>query len=92
MARLPESGSAATELEEVESAEGVRDAGRRHYRRLSAIPPRSILLPPSSSASRAEARGPAASRAAMVGAEAVWLAGARVGSEMLETANALQHW
>jgi hypothetical protein len=69
--------------EEVESAEGARDEGRRHSRRPSAVPPHIVSLPPSSSASRAEARGPAASRAAMVEEEAVRLAGARAGSEVL---------
>jgi hypothetical protein len=67
--------------------EGGRDTVRGHHRRLSAIPPCSVFLPPSLSASRAEA-----SRAAMVGAEAVRPAGARDGSEVLGTAKALQHW
>jgi hypothetical protein len=64
---LPASGSGATMWEEVESAEGARDEGRRHYRLPSAVPPHSVFLPPFSSASRAEARGPAASRAAKAG-------------------------
>jgi hypothetical protein len=59
----------------VESAEGGRDAGHRHSQRPSAVSPRSVFLPPSSSASRAEARGPAASRAAMAEEEAVWRRG-----------------
>jgi hypothetical protein len=92
LARLPESGTAATEMREVESAEGGRGFVRRHYRRLSAIPPRSIFLPPSSSASRAEVRGPAESREEMVGVEAVRPSGARTGSEVLGTAKALQRW
>jgi hypothetical protein len=48
------------------------------------------FLPLFSSASQAEARGPAKSRAAM--AEVVRPAGARAGSEVLGTANVLQHW
>jgi hypothetical protein len=92
LARLPELGSEATKLEEVESAEGGRDAGRHHYRRPSAVPTRSVFLLPSSPASRAEARGPAASQVAMAGAEAVRPAGAWARSEVLGTAKALQHW
>ncbi len=76
--------------EEVESAEGARDEGRRHSRHLSAVPPHSVSLPPSSSASRAEARGPAASRAAMAGEEEVRPAGARAGSEVLGAATSPQ--
>ncbi len=72
--------------EEVEGAEGARDEGRRHSRLPSAVPPHSVSLPPFSSASRAEARGPAASRAEMAGEEAVWPAGARAGSEVLGAA------
>jgi hypothetical protein len=72
--------------EEVESAEGARDEGRRHSQRPSAIPPHSVSLPPSSSASRAEARGLAASRAVMTEEEAVRPAGARAGSEVLGAA------
>jgi hypothetical protein len=72
--------------EEVESAEGARDEGRRHSQRPSAIPPHSVSLPPSLSASQAEARGPAASRAVMTEEEAVRPPGARAGSEVLETA------
>jgi hypothetical protein len=83
---LPASGSEATMWEEVESVEGARDEGRRHSRRPSAVPPHSISLPPSSSASRAETRGPAASRAAMAGEEAVQPAGAWAGSEVLGVA------
>ncbi len=64
---LPVSGSEATMWEEVEKAEGERDEGRRHYRLPSTVPPHSVILPPFSSASRAEARGPAAFRAAMAG-------------------------
>jgi hypothetical protein len=44
--------------EEVESAEGARDEGCCHSQRPSTIPPHSVSLPPSSSASQAEARGP----------------------------------
>jgi hypothetical protein len=63
---LSASGLEATMREEVENAEGARDEGRRHSRRPSTAPPHIFSLPPSSSASRAEARGPAASRAEMV--------------------------
>ncbi len=69
---------------------GGTDVGRRHHLRPSAAPPRSVFLPLFSSASQAEARGAAKSRAAMV--EVVWPAGARAGSEVLGTVSALQHW
>jgi hypothetical protein len=74
--------------EEVESAEGARDEGRCHSQRPSTIPPHSVSLPPSSSASQAEAeaRGPAASRAVMTEEEAVRPAGARAGYEVLGAA------
>jgi hypothetical protein len=91
-ARLPESDVAATGIREEERAEGGRDDVPRHYRRLSTIPPRIDFLPPSSSASRAGARAPAASQEEMVVAEAVRLAGARAGSEALGTVRALRHW
>jgi hypothetical protein len=84
--RLPASGSEATMWEEVESAEGARDEGRRHSQCPSAIPPHSVSLPPSSSALWAEARRPAASRAVMAEEEAVRPAGARAGSEVLGAA------
>jgi hypothetical protein len=74
----------------VECAEEGIDVGRRHRPRPSAAPPRNVFLPPFLSASQAEVRGQAKSRAAM--AMAVWLAGARAGSEVLGTASALQHW
>ncbi len=74
----------------MESAEGGRDEGRRHSRRPSADPPRRVFLPASSSASRAEALGLAASRAAMAEEEAVQPAGARAGSEVLGAAKAPQ--
>ncbi len=73
----------------MECAEGGRDEDRLHSRRPSAVPPRSVFLPPYSSASQAEARGPAASRAAMAEEEAFRLAGARAGS-VLGVAKALQ--
>jgi hypothetical protein len=87
---LQASGLEATMWEEVESAEGARDEGRRRSRRPSAVPPHTFSLPPSSSASRAEVRGPAASRAAMVEEEAVRPAGARAGSEVLGAATSLR--
>jgi hypothetical protein len=71
---------------------GGIDVGRRHHQRPSAAPPRSVFLLPFLSALQEEARGPVRSRAAMVWAEAVRLAGARAGSEVLWMANALQHW
>jgi hypothetical protein len=71
---------------------GGIDVGRRHHQHPSAAPPHSIFLPPFSSASQAEAMGPAMSRAAMVRAEVVWPAGAWARSEVLGTVNALQHW
>ncbi len=83
---------AAIGIREEERAEGGRDDVPRHYRCLSAIPPRIVFLPPSSSASRAEMRGPAASQEEMVEAEAVRLAGAWAGSDALGTERALQHW
>jgi hypothetical protein len=86
---LPASGLEATMWEEVENAEGARDEGRSHSRRPSTVPPHIFSLLPSSSASRAEARGPAASRAAMVEEEAVQPAGARAGSEELGPATSL---
>jgi hypothetical protein len=89
---MQESDMAATGIREVERAEGGRDDVPRHYRRLSTIPPRIVFLPPSSSASRAEARGPAASQEEMVEAEAIRPAGARAGSDALGTERALQHW
>jgi hypothetical protein len=76
--------------EEVENAEGARDEGRRHSRRPSAVPPHIFSLPPSSSASRVEARGPVASRALMVEEEAVRPVGARAGSEELGAATLLR--
>ena len=83
---LPASGSEATMWEEVENAKGARDEDRRHSQHPKAVPPHSVFLPPFSSASRAEARGPAASRAVMAVEEAVRPAGARAGSEVLRAA------
>ncbi len=68
---------------------GGIDVVHRHHQRPSAAPPCSVFLTPFSSASQAEAMGPARSRAAMVRAEAVRPAGARAESEVLGTANAL---
>jgi hypothetical protein len=87
---LPASGSEATMWEEVESAEGARDEGHRYSLRPSAVPPHSVSLPPSSSASRAEERGPAASRAVMAEEEAVRPAGAWARSEVLGAATSPQ--
>jgi hypothetical protein len=70
---------------------GGTDVGRHHLHP-SATPPRSVFLPLSSFASKAEARGMAKSRAAMAMAEVVRPAGAQAGSEVLRTASALQHW
>jgi hypothetical protein len=56
----------------------------------AAAPPRSVFLPLFLSASQAEARGAAKSRAAM--AEVVRPAGARAGSEVLGMVSALQNW
>jgi hypothetical protein len=86
--RVPASGSEATMYmwEEVESAEGARDEGRCNSQRPSTIPSHSVSLPPSLSASQAEARGPAASRAVMTEEEAVRPAGAQVGYEVLGAA------
>jgi hypothetical protein len=91
-AKLPESDVVATGIREEERAEGGRDDVPRHNRRPSTIPPRIVFLLPSSSASRAEARAPAASQEEMVVAEAVRLVGARAGSEALGTVGALRHW
>ncbi len=76
----------------MECTEGGIDEGRRHLPHPSAAPPRNVFLPPFSSASQAEARGLAKSRAAMAMAEAARPAGARAGSEVLGTAIALQRW
>jgi hypothetical protein len=72
--------------EEVESTEGARDEGHCHSQRPSTIPPHSVSLLPSSSASQEEARGPAASRAVLTEEEAVRPAGARAGYEVLGAA------